>query len=222
MKAIEHNTIAGAKQINFAETQDEYTTLPSQVSDDNKVALFVWKLSFRERVKLLFSGLLYHQVLTFGQALQPIRLEVDEPNAFVEVPVPQKAEPIVEYVLKTDSFFKEGTKVARYRSTELDLVLMHITDKDKEYVLLGIRNYEVWKAEDGEYKELLTSGRFGAKNPFLDPPKDPTPAQPYVDYVSLSKDTVAKVEYTAEGKDLTKQVDAVLFPNRDNEQKVDQ
>ena len=38
-----------------------------------------WKLSWRERWKLLWSGNLYLQQLTFKKRMQPIKLLVDEP-----------------------------------------------------------------------------------------------------------------------------------------------
>lgn len=38
-----------------------------------------WQLSIRERIKLLFTGRLWHQVHTFGHALQPQTLAINKP-----------------------------------------------------------------------------------------------------------------------------------------------
>jgi len=42
-----------------------------------------WKLTWRERIKLLFTGELWHQVLTFNLPLQPQMLMVDKPEEWL-------------------------------------------------------------------------------------------------------------------------------------------
>ena len=62
------------KEVNFtfAENQPEYNPLPCfRAGDERGTIVFCYKLSFKERVKLLFSGLLWVSVLTFNQRLQP-------------------------------------------------------------------------------------------------------------------------------------------------------
>lgn len=67
---IEANTV-------FAENQDEYLPLPAYFDGD--VVTSCWRLSFVERIKVLFRGRVFLQVLTFGTPLQPIKMSVDNP-----------------------------------------------------------------------------------------------------------------------------------------------
>ena len=39
-----------------------------------------WKLGWKDRLKLLMTGKLWHQILTFNQPLQPQLLSVDKPE----------------------------------------------------------------------------------------------------------------------------------------------
>jgi hypothetical protein len=60
--------------VEFAKNQPEYRPLPANV-----LLPYVetkWKLSWRERLRILLSGNLYLTVMTFGQPLQPIRMSV--------------------------------------------------------------------------------------------------------------------------------------------------
>lgn len=62
----------------IAKDQPEYLPLPAHVAGDGTVTC-CWRLSFRERVRLLFSGVIWHQVLTFNHPLQPQMLSADKP-----------------------------------------------------------------------------------------------------------------------------------------------
>lgn len=64
----------------IAEHQEQYQTLPAFVGTgaDGQM-VFCWKLSWRERFKLLVTGRLWHAVLTFRNDLQPQQLLVDYP-----------------------------------------------------------------------------------------------------------------------------------------------
>jgi len=65
----------------FAENQPEYRPLPAhQFNDAEGRIAFCWKLSWSERLKVLFTGKLWHQVLTFNALLQPQKLEVTKPD----------------------------------------------------------------------------------------------------------------------------------------------
>lgn len=65
----------------IAKDQPEYEPLPAHVFHDatGRIAC-CWRLTWRERFKLLFTGLIWHQVLTFGHALQPQLLTVEKPD----------------------------------------------------------------------------------------------------------------------------------------------
>jgi len=65
---------------NWGNGQDEYNTLYGQALNDVQgTNLFCWKLTKWERIKLLFTGKLWHQVLTFNQPLQPQMLSTEKP-----------------------------------------------------------------------------------------------------------------------------------------------
>lgn len=64
-----------------AEHQPEYLPLPvHQFNDAQGRIAFCWRLSWRERFTVLFSGLLWHQVLTFNRPLQPQYLDTKKPS----------------------------------------------------------------------------------------------------------------------------------------------
>jgi hypothetical protein len=63
---------------NFAESQDEYLTLPAFRQDDGTV-LTRWRLTWKERLTIFLRGDLYLFVLTFNQPLQPVSLQVERP-----------------------------------------------------------------------------------------------------------------------------------------------
>lgn len=60
----------------FAENQPEYLPLPARVSANGEVTS-CWKLSWRERLRILFAGRFYVRMLTFNQPLQPLLPTVD-------------------------------------------------------------------------------------------------------------------------------------------------
>lgn len=64
--------------VNFAENQEEYTTLPAY-RDDEGMVVTRWKLSWKERFKIFFFGDLWLSVLTFNKPLQPVKLDVTCP-----------------------------------------------------------------------------------------------------------------------------------------------
>lgn len=64
----------------IAEHQPEYLPLPAYQHRDREGAITCcWQLTWRERLKLLWTGKLWHTVLTFYEPLQPQLLEVDRP-----------------------------------------------------------------------------------------------------------------------------------------------
>jgi hypothetical protein len=66
-------------EVTYAEGQPEYQPLPAHRSPDGTV-LTRWKLSFRERLSVLFRGDLYLFVSTYNKPLQPLMLQVEKPG----------------------------------------------------------------------------------------------------------------------------------------------
>lgn len=62
----------------IAKDQPQYIPLPALVADQG--VYFCWQLTWKERLKLLLTGKLWHNVKTFGGPLQPQMLHVDEPE----------------------------------------------------------------------------------------------------------------------------------------------
>lgn len=70
------------KQCNrvYGEGQPEYLPLPAlAVGDDNDTVITCWQLTFRERLKVLFSGRFWFSMLNFRRPLTPILPSVDQP-----------------------------------------------------------------------------------------------------------------------------------------------
>ena len=65
--------------ITYAKDQPEYLPLPAHNGCDG-VVTSCWRLTMKERVKVLFTGRLWLQQMAFGQALQPQRPSVDRPT----------------------------------------------------------------------------------------------------------------------------------------------
>lgn len=73
-------TFPGANTIIGKGQEDLYIPLPAQVIDaTDGIILTCWKLSFWERVKLFFTGRVWHSVMTFNHGYQPQRLTIDRP-----------------------------------------------------------------------------------------------------------------------------------------------
>lgn len=63
----------------IAKDQPEYLPLPAHVDSDGVVTC-CWQLTFKERMKLIFTGRIWHSVLTFNRPLQPQRLQIEKPD----------------------------------------------------------------------------------------------------------------------------------------------
>ena len=69
----------------IAKDQPQYLPLPAHIEphdkyDPSRRTTFCWQLSWRERLTLLVTGKLWHQVLTFNSPLQPQLLLVEKPK----------------------------------------------------------------------------------------------------------------------------------------------
>lgn len=68
------------RTVTIAENQPEYMPLPAYKFNDTQGRIACcWQLSLKERFKILFTGIIWHQVLTFNKPLQPQLLTVDKP-----------------------------------------------------------------------------------------------------------------------------------------------
>jgi len=67
------------EEVVFAKDQPEYVPLPAIRCSDGEV-ISRWRLGWRERLKILWTGSLYLRQLTFGQKLQPQLPTVDCPT----------------------------------------------------------------------------------------------------------------------------------------------
>lgn len=64
----------------IAKNQPEYLPLPAyQCKDPQGTIICCWKLSFKDKIKLLFTGKIWHRILTFNKSLQPQLLDTKYP-----------------------------------------------------------------------------------------------------------------------------------------------
>lgn len=75
----------------FAKDQPEYLPLPAFRSEDGQV-VSCWRLSARERFRVLFQGRLWITLFTFGRPLQPLLPSIDPPFIGVSLPEERLAE----------------------------------------------------------------------------------------------------------------------------------
>lgn len=70
----------------IAKDQPQYHPLPAYRYNDpvqGRIAC-CWELSWKERFKVLLTGKVWHQILTFNNPLQPQKLTVEKPEMPVE------------------------------------------------------------------------------------------------------------------------------------------
>lgn len=71
----------------IAQNQKPYRPLPAhQFHDAEGRIACCWKLSWRERFAVLLHGVVWHQILTFNQPLQPQLLTVEKPQMTETMP----------------------------------------------------------------------------------------------------------------------------------------
>ena len=63
----------------IAKDQPQYMPMPAHIDPQTKVITCLWKLSWRERLDILFNGQVWQRILTFGDPVQPQKLTVDCP-----------------------------------------------------------------------------------------------------------------------------------------------
>lgn len=66
----------------IAKDQPQYNPLPAHRFPDDPEGRIAccWQLTWRERLTVLWSGKIWHQVLTFNRPLQPQLLTVEKPQ----------------------------------------------------------------------------------------------------------------------------------------------
>ena len=73
MKPIEFNE----QNVVWAKNQPPYIPLPAHVTEEESISL--WKLSWRERIRILLTGKVWTRQLNFGRRLQPITITLEYP-----------------------------------------------------------------------------------------------------------------------------------------------
>jgi hypothetical protein len=66
----------------IAKNQPEYLPLPAYRFHEDVTGRIVccWQMNWKARVRFLFTGKIWHEILTFNQALQPQLLSVEKPE----------------------------------------------------------------------------------------------------------------------------------------------
>lgn len=64
----------------FAENQMEYNPLPAHHNETTGIVTCCWQFSLKERLRLLLTGKLWHQVMTFNKPLQPQLITLIKPE----------------------------------------------------------------------------------------------------------------------------------------------
>lgn len=64
-----------------AENQKEYLPMPVYKfsGKDDGTLVCCWKLTLKERLQLLFTGKIWHYIMTFNHPVQPTLLSVETP-----------------------------------------------------------------------------------------------------------------------------------------------
>lgn len=68
----------------IAKDQPEYLPMPAFA--DGQRVICVWSLTWKERLRVLFFGRIWHEILTFGGPVQPQLLHVRSPFVKPESP----------------------------------------------------------------------------------------------------------------------------------------
>lgn len=72
-------------RIVYAADQPEYLPLPVVcLAGDHGMVVSCWSLTWRERLRVLFTGRLYISILTFRKALQPIMPSTTFKGLFID------------------------------------------------------------------------------------------------------------------------------------------
>ena len=67
-----------SQNIVFAEDQDQYLSLPAHRTEDG-VVTSCWGMTWKERLRVLLTGKVYTQLLTFNTPLTPHAVYTEDP-----------------------------------------------------------------------------------------------------------------------------------------------
>lgn len=67
------------QEVTYGADQPEYLPLPAVRDEDGRVTTR-WRMTWRERLRVLLTGELYLQILTFNSPLQPVKVTTCEPE----------------------------------------------------------------------------------------------------------------------------------------------
>lgn len=70
------------QNITFAENQPEYQPLPA-FKDRDGVVISCWQMSFKERMKVLFTGKIWLLLMSFNKPLTPSLIVVNKKEVFM-------------------------------------------------------------------------------------------------------------------------------------------
>jgi len=71
------------QNVEFAKDQPQYRTLPALKLDTPEGQVITcWKMSFRERLKVMFSGKVWLSLMTFNKPLTPSIMTVDRKELY--------------------------------------------------------------------------------------------------------------------------------------------
>jgi len=60
--------------VTYAKYQPQYRPLPAHYGEVNGQVTTCWRLTWKERIRVLLSGVVFHRCLTFDQPLQPMNM----------------------------------------------------------------------------------------------------------------------------------------------------
>lgn len=69
--------------IEFAKDQKQYNSLPAlRIGDENDTIVTCWRLTFFERLKILFTGRIWMSEMNFNRPLTPRYFSVKRDNVY--------------------------------------------------------------------------------------------------------------------------------------------
>lgn len=71
------------QNVTFAESQEEYKQLPAlKINSPEGVVISCWRLSLRERIKVVLTGHIWLSLMTFNKPLTPTLLSTNRKEVY--------------------------------------------------------------------------------------------------------------------------------------------